>query len=153
MNYLYHRHSKRLSFRSIKVVRSVIVNIFNKYGIFKVFNHQKDERPRICFIFEILTHQLRRSRKISTARTAARIFDMRARRCAAILSIRGCRPWFLRCACGATALFAAYLLTSVNKDIMRKLHGNIYYYITVIKMIPSLAILASVTNVLPIAIT
>ena len=31
------------------------MNIFNKYGIFKVFNDRKNEKPKMCLIFEIIT--------------------------------------------------------------------------------------------------
>ena len=95
-NFVYHKYFKRHTSRYIEVVRSVIMNTFNKYGMHKVFNHRKHENTRICLIFKIITKQPRRNRKppnldgkpqhwLSGERL--RIFTCATRRCADVLRI------------------------------------------------------------------
>ena len=63
LNYLCHRYLNGVLSDQFEIVRSVIVNILNKYGIFLVLNHRKHEKPRICLIFEIKTQQQGKYRK------------------------------------------------------------------------------------------
>ena len=53
------------------------MNIFNKYGILKYFNHRKREKSRICLIFKILTHQPIRNNDASWKSPRTRISYLR----------------------------------------------------------------------------
>ena len=112
MNYLYYKYFKRITSRLIEVVTNVIMNILNKYGIFKVFIHRKQENPRMYLNFQIITFLLgccstpERTRKPHRRRQRHETLT-----CAAILRIRAgpLHRRFLECAVGATAQFAAHM--------------------------------------------